>query len=241
MYDAYGGSGLQVLGVDGILVEAVPLLKGVLGLLVLLLGVPIQHALVELDADRGAVVPEHALGVVEQVVSVHDADLDAVGRGHGAVVFLAADLGADDAGVLAVVEEAAELVVAGLLGHELVEAGLLHKRGNTAAVVAGDGVARVADQEGEVELLQQIPGHDRGVAGLRQRAVRVRGALGVLHHDAGVLVSDTLGLAIRAVSTVSADTALGDVQRRRDAGRLLVWRDEVVSDVFDEDTLALFY
>lgn len=239
MYDAYGCARFQVLGVDGVLVEAVPLLEGVLGRLVLLLGVPVQHALVELDADRGAVVPEHALGVVEKVVGVHDADLDAVGLGHGAVVFLAADLGTDDAGVLAVVEETAELVVAGLLGHELVEAGLLDKRRHTAAVVAGDGVARVADQEGEVELLQQLPGHDRGVAGLGRSAVRVLSALGVLHHNPRVLVSDTLGRAICAVSTVGADTTLGDVQRRRHAGRLLVWRDEVVSDVFDEDALAL--
>lgn len=237
MYSAYGCAGFQVLGVDGVLVEAVPLLKGVLGLLMLLLGVPVQHAHVELDADRGAVVPEHALGVVKQVVGVHDADLDAVGLGHGAVVFLAADLGADNAGVLAVVEETAELVVAGLLGHELVEAGLLDKRRHTAAVVAGDGVARVADEESEVELLQQLLGHDRRVAGLRRSAVGVRGTLGVLHDNAGVLVSDTLGLAIGAVG---ADTALGDVQRRRDAGWLLVWRDEVVSDVFDENALALF-
>ena len=87
------------------------------------------------------------------------------------------------------------------------------------------------------QRLQQLLGHDRRVVGLRRSAVGVRCALGVLHNNAGVLVSDTLTLAIRAVS---ADTALGDVQRRRDAGRLLVWRDEVVSDVFDEDTLALF-
>jgi len=218
-------------------VEAVPLLEGVLGLLVLLLGVPVQHAHVELDADRGAIVPEHALGVVEQVVGVHDADLDAVRLGHGAVVFLAADLGTNDAGVLAVVEETTELIVAGLFGHELVETSLLYKRWHAAAVIAWNGVARVTDQEGEVELLQQLLGHYRRVARLRRRAIWVWSGLGVLQHNAGILVSDTLGLAVGAVST---DTALRDVQRRRNTGRLLVWRDEVVSDVFDEDTLALF-
>ena len=166
MYSAYGCAGLQVLGVDGVLVEAVPLLESVLGLLVLLLGVPVQHAHVELDADGSAVVPEHALWVVKEVVGVQNADLDAVGRGDGAVVWLAADLGADDAGVFAVVEEAAELIVASLLGHELVEAGLLDKRWHAAPVIAGNGVAGVADKEGEVELLEQLLGHDRRVVGL---------------------------------------------------------------------------
>lgn len=151
---------------DGILVEAVPLLEGVLGGLVLFLGVPVQHAHVELDADGGAVVPEHALGVVEEVVGVEDADLNAVGRGDGAVVGLAADFGTDDAGVLAVVEEATELIVARLFRHELVEAGLLDERRHAAAVIAGNRVARVADKEGEVELLEQLLGHHRGVVGL---------------------------------------------------------------------------
>ena len=166
MLRTYGRSRLEVLGVDGVLVEAVPLLERVLGLLVLLLGIPVQHAHVELDADRGAIVSEHALWVVEEVISVKDADLDAVGRSDGAVVGLAADLGADDAGVFAVVEEAAELVVAGLFGHELVEAGLLDERRHAAPVIAGNGVARVADKEGEVELLEQLLGHDRRVVGL---------------------------------------------------------------------------
>ena len=166
MLNTYGRSGLEVFGVDGVLVEAVPLLESVLGLLVLGLGVPAQHAHVELDADGSAVVPEHALGVVEEVVGVQDADLDAVGRGDGAVVGLAADLGADDAGVFAVVEEAAELIVASLFGHELVEAGLLDERRDTTPVIAGNGVARVADKESEVELLEQLLWHHRGVVGL---------------------------------------------------------------------------
>ena len=166
MFRTYGRSRLEILGVNGILVETVPFLERVLGLLVLLLGVPVQHAHVELDADGSAVVPEHAFWVVEEVIGVQDADLDAVGRGHGAVVGLAADLGADDTGVFAVVEEAAKLIVAGLLGHELVEAGLLDERRNAAPVIAGNGVARVADKEGEVELLEQLLGHDRRVVGL---------------------------------------------------------------------------
>jgi hypothetical protein len=162
----YGGSRLQVFGVDGILVETVPLLESVLGGLVLLLGVPVQHFHVELDADGGAVVPEHALGVVEKIIGVQNADLDAVGGGDGAAVLLTADLRTDDAAVLAVIEEATELIVARLLGHELDEAGLLDERRHAAAVIAGNRVARVADKESEVELLEQLLGHDRRVARL---------------------------------------------------------------------------
>jgi hypothetical protein len=162
----YGGSGLEVLGVDGILVETVPLLESVLCGLVLFLGVPVQHFHVELDADGGAVVPEHALGVVEQIIGVQNADLDAIGSGDGTAVLLAADLRADDTAVLAVIEEATELIVARLLGHELDEAGLLDERRYAAAVIAGNRVARVADKESEVEFLEQLLGHDRRVARL---------------------------------------------------------------------------
>jgi hypothetical protein len=162
----YGGSGLEVLGMDGILVETVPLLESILGGLVLLFGVPVQHAHVELDADGGAVVSEHTLRVVKKVVSVQHADLDAVGCSNGAAVFLTADLRTDDAAVLAVIEEATELIVARLLRHELHEAGLLDKRRHAAAVIAGNRVARVADKESEVELFEQLLGHDRRVVRL---------------------------------------------------------------------------
>lgn len=240
MSRTYGGSGLEVLGVDGVLVEAVPLLERVLGLLVLLLGVPVQHAHVELDADGGAVVPEHALWVVEEVVGVKDANLDAVGRCDGAIVGLAADLGADDTGVFAVVEEAAELIVAGLLGHELVEAGLLDKRRHATPVIAGNGVARVADKEGEVELLEQLLGHDRRVVGLRRSVIREGSALVTRQGHGRVLVGGLLHLTVRAVRlAVGADAALRDAKRRSDTGRLLVRWHKVVCDVFDEDALAL--
>lgn len=228
----YVGSRLQVLGVDGVVVEAVPLLEGVLGVLVLLLRVPVQHAHVELHADGRAVLSEDALGVVEEIVGVDDADLDAAGLRHGAVVLAAADLRANDAGVLAVVEDAAELVVASLLRHELVEARLLDKRGHAAAVIAGNRVARVADKEGEVELLEQLSGHDSRIARLTSegRAARLR------HHDAGVGISRYLAFTILAIG---ADATLGDAQRSSECGRLLVRGNEVVSDVFDEDALAL--
>lgn len=236
----YARPGLQVARVDRVLVEAVPLLEGVLGQLVRLLGVPVEHAGVELEPDGRAVLAQDALRVVEQVVGIDDANLQAAGRRDGAVVLLPADLGADESGVLAVVEEAAELVVASLFRHELVETGLLDERRHAAAVIARDGVAWVADKEGEVELLEQLPRHDRRVVRLGGGVVREGCGLGraVWHDYAGVSLA--LDLAILATAlAVGADATLGDAQRRSDARGLLVRRDEVVSDVFDEDTFAL--
>jgi hypothetical protein len=221
-------------------VEAVPLFESFLGGLVLFFGIPVQHAHVELDADGGAVVPEHSFGIVEEVVGVENADFDAVGLGDGAVVFLTADLGTDDAGVLAVVEEATELIIASLFRHELVEAGLLDEWRHAAAVIAGNRVARVTDKEGEVELLEQLLGHDRGVVRLRWSVVRERWAVGTRHANSGVLVGGVLRLAVSAVRLArGANTTLRDAQRRSDTRLLLVRRYKVVCDVFDEDTLTL--
>lgn len=238
----YGGSGLQVFGVDGVLVEAVPLLESVLGVLVLFLRVPVEHRHVELDPDGRAVLPEHTFRVVEQVVGVQDADFDAAWLRDRAVVGLAADLGSDNAGLLEVVEGATQLVVTGFFRHEVVEAGLLDERRHAAAVIAGNGVARVADKEREVELLQQLLGHDSRVVRLGWSGVREGRAVGtaVWHHDAGVLVISFRALAVRIDTLViGADAALGDAQRRSDACCLLVRWHEIVRDVFDENTLAL--
>lgn len=220
--------------------ETVPLLERVLGVLVLLLGVPVQHLLLEGDADGGTVVPEHALRVVKQVIGVQDADFDAVGSGHGTVVLLAANLGTDHASVLAVIEEAAQLIVSSLFRHELVEACLLDERRYTASVIARNGVTRVANKEGEVELLEQLLGHDRRVAGLRRGIIWERWVGGTGHRNARVCIGGVFHTAIGTVRlAIGADTALRDAQRRCNARLLLVWWQEVMCDVFDENTLAL--
>ena len=66
----------KVRAMDGILVEAFPFLKSVYGLLMILLGVPDQHIRIEIQADRFTICLDYASGVVEEIISVDDADFD---------------------------------------------------------------------------------------------------------------------------------------------------------------------
>ena len=115
----------------------------------------------------------------------------------------------------------------------------------------------MADQEGEVELLQHLPWDDSRVAAVDRRLVRVgrrwaprrgrRARRRGIHRRLGrtrniycrVLSGGTI-TAVGVVGTVvRSDATLFHVQRGSDAGRLLPGRYEVVGDVFDEDALAL--
>lgn len=149
---------LQTGAVNGIVVEAVPLLKRLGSVLLVLVIAPLEHLGGVVDADLLAVHLEDGLGVLQQVVGVDDGDggapgpvaVDAIAvRGlvesfvdGGLVAGLAR---ADDVLGQEVVEQAAQLVVAGLGGHEVVEArdGVQGRDG--AAVVGRDGAAGVAD------------------------------------------------------------------------------------------------
>lgn len=98
----------------------------------------------------------------------------------------------------------------------------------------------MANKESEVELLEQLFGHDRRVAGLRRGIIWERWVGGTGHRNARVRVSGVFHTTIGTVGlAVGADTALRDAQRRSNARLLLVWWQEVVCDVFDENTLAL--
>ncbi len=87
---------------------------------------------------------------------------------------LPGDVGPDLADAAEVVEDATDFVVAGFGGHEVVEACNLVKRGNRAAVIRRDAGSRVADQEGEVELLEDCGWEHGGVVWLGGRGVGVR-------------------------------------------------------------------
>jgi hypothetical protein len=103
-----------------------------------------------------------------------------------------------------------------------VEACLGRQRRDGAAVVGGDGAARVADQEGEVEFAEQSGRDDRWVG----RGVAATGiAVGGCPVGVGGAV-DRLGL-------------IGAGERGNNVGGLAVRREEVVGDVLDEETLAL--
>ncbi len=57
--------------------KAWPFFKRLSSLLLILVGVPFQHALVVFDADALAEGFDNELGAVEEVVGVDDADVDA--------------------------------------------------------------------------------------------------------------------------------------------------------------------
>ena len=98
---------LQIGGVNSIIVEAIPLLELLLCELVSVLRVPVQHALVEVQTDGGAVLFHDTLWVIQQIVGIDDADLDFAFFGHVAVL-LAADRRTDHSSGLQVIEETAE-------------------------------------------------------------------------------------------------------------------------------------
>lgn len=261
---------LQGPAMDGILVEALPLLEGGFGARVLGGRVPAQHGVGVVEPDGAAVGGQDAGRVVQEVVGVDDADLDLVvvvvvvvvvrvsvaqGRAvDGAVADdavavrtvrrAARHLRADLADLPQVIERAAQFVVAGFRGHEVVEARDAVERRDGAAVVRRDAGARVADQEGEVEPLED-GGRDDG------RVVRLGG--GDVFHAVGAVrlrvrapvrldgggVGGGRGRGGEDGAALRADTFLRREERRGDRGRLAVGRDEVVGYILDEEAFAL--
>lgn len=208
-------SGLQGGRVDGVLVEASPLLECGLGLLVILLGVPGQQFRRVFHTNALAKALDDGTRVVKQVVSVNNANVDCslislvlpIGVA-GTVGRLSGDLGTNLTNVAQVIEYSALLVVTCLLGHEVVETSDIVKRGHCASEVTWNAVLRVSDQEGKVKLLQDISGDDSRVSWL---------CFGVIW-----VWSTSLCRAIGTIgsNTVCADAALDRVQRRCDRGRL---------------------
>lgn len=98
--------------------EAPPLFKGRNGSIIVLLG-PLQHVWREIYANPVAVFTNHRLGLVQHIIGVDNNN---------------ALLG-DDARLDQVVKQAAQLDVAGLVGHELVEARQLDQWRQRAPVV----------------------------------------------------------------------------------------------------------
>lgn len=243
--------GFQVLGVDRIIMPTIPFSKRLLGKLLILIIIPIQHIRRERHVDGLAEFPQDPFRIIEQVVSVDDTDFHtggflAVGAGAGFRVRTVADFGPRETSVFAVVEEFLQLVVAGFAGVELVEPGAFDEGWDAAAVVAGDGPVGVADEEGEVEALEDLTWHNGGVLRLRTGFVGERRALrGRVQIDSAVLGAVD---AVETFETEAAllvelgfgtDAALDVHERRGDTWGLVFGRDEVVGHVLDEDPLAL--
>ena len=189
-------------------------------------------------------------GVVVMVVVMSDA-VAALTVGGAAC-----DLRPDLADVTQVVEDAPQLVVAGFRGLEVVEAGDFVQGRDGAAVVGRDAGARVADQEGEVELPEDGGGDDGRVVGLGGRGVGVGwlgdvlGAVGAVRGLQTVRVRAPVALDGGGVgggrgrggegrAALRADAFLGAEERGGDRGWCAVGRDEVVRYVLDEEAFAL--
>lgn len=202
--------GFQLRRVNSVLVEALPLFKCILRVVVVLLVIPVEHLWRVLDSDTLAEGLDYSGRVVEEIVSIDDADLSGSLRvSVDTVRLLAGNLGSDLSVFTKVVEDTALLVIPGFRGHEVVETSHLIKRWNGAAVVAGDAVLGVTDQEGEVELLQNRCGDDGWVARLCLCSEwvwwsRLHWLSGLTSIDLGSLLEQRKS----AVIVLGADTAL---------------------------------
>lgn len=71
-------SWLEVFGVDGIVVPAIPLHERLLGELVRLVVIPDKHGWAEGETDGLAILLDDGLRVVQQIVRIDDTDLYAI-------------------------------------------------------------------------------------------------------------------------------------------------------------------
>lgn len=239
-WSPYMSPRLEILGIDGILVEPLPLLECGFGTLLILFVVPVKHVVTELQPDALAVNPQDTLGIIQQVIGINDTGFRFVDIAIRNPVCLAGNLGCDQTGFPGEIEESTQLVVSRFIRVEVVEAGHGVQRRDGAAVVRGNAGVGVADKEGEMELLQHGFRHDGGIPWL---------ALGrVWEWGFAALVLDAVGpidmvLAVRTIGLVvlgfRADPAPLWVQGGRNSGGLMIGRDQIIDDVLDEQTFAL--
>lgn len=242
---------LQARALNGIVVEAIPLLKRLGSVFLVFIIAPLKHLGCVVNADLLAVYLEDSLGVLQQVIRVNDSDggptrpvaVDTVTvRPRGIVQCLVQRRGlacparANDALCKQVVKEAAQLIVTCFRGHEVVEACDGVQRRDGAAVVGRNRAARVADQKSPVEATEHVGRHDGGIVLLLDRAVcgAVDEAIGVVGDMSVVAV------CVAAVALIAVGQGVAAEKRRRKRNMFAIWWEKIVCDVLDEDSLALF-
>lgn len=259
----YVAAGLETLGLNRIVVEPLPFLKGSSRKCVVLLSVPAQQIRVVRNTDAFAIPLDHLSRVIEHLVCIYDANLNAALFRMVAIHTIAgcrmscsvgdpARCGhtrPHDVDLAEVVKNTADLIVAGFRWRKVVKAGDIVQRWDGASVVGRDAIVGIADEKGEMEKRQKLGGHHGWVSRLGFCVVRVgsplprrlpRDAHAVNSCSIGAInpVGVTVGLAIDMA--IGADSALQFQQRRSNACWLSVRGDEIVNDVFDEDSLALY-
>ena len=130
--------------------ETIPLLKQLRSIISVIV-VPLQHLLVEFEANALAVLPDDLLGVVEHVIGIYDGDLLLI----------------DDASIEQEIEQTDKLDVAGLTRHEVIKVGDVAQGRNSATPVGGDRPPGMADEECELELAEDGGGNGSWVSGFR--------------------------------------------------------------------------
>ena len=150
---------------------------------------------------------------------------------------LACKLGTNLATRTEVVEQAALLIVSSLRRHEVIEAGYGVERGDGASPVAGNAVLGMADEESEMELVQDFGGHDGGISRFGFCGVGIGRRL--LHGTIGLCALGSIGNVRQGVAAIGANTTLDLHQRGSDGCGLAVRGRQVVGNVLDEDAFAL--
>lgn len=110
----------------------------------------------------------------------------------------------------------------------------------------------VADEESKVEALQDFLRYHRGIAWLCGCRVGVGSTVLLLSTTAAIYLIGGVAVGYGGFGSVhangrlgfrvggfGANAALDPVERGSNTGRFGVWRQEIVEDIFDEDSLAL--
>jgi hypothetical protein len=159
----------QVCAVDGVLMEALPLLELSFSESLVFWCIPEQHLRLVVDTGGLADSFDHPRRVVKQIVSVNNTDLNALSIAIctvGAICLssLASRLGADDSLLAKEIKKLAKLRVASLVRAEVVPASQLAQGRLCAADVAGNAVFRVTNEEDEVVCCEEVFGEDGRIA-----------------------------------------------------------------------------
>ena len=168
--------GSQFCRIDSILMESLPLFESLFCLLMVELRVPVQHGWFILHPYALAIRLNNPARVIQEVIRVNNADLHAsflrvIDPFRFSVGLAVLD---NDARFKEVVECATQFIVACFTWHEVVKTRYAVEGRDCATVVARDAAARVADQEGEMEVFQYCQWYHCGVIRLGGSAIWVR-------------------------------------------------------------------
>ena len=226
--------------IDSILMESPPFLKSGSRPLVGLFSIPNQHVGVVIDPNFFAVRFNDFCWLIEKVICVHNSDADFV---ITQFAMLASQSGSDLPLFAKEVEDSAKLIISSLRRHEVIEASHLVQGIDGAAPVGWDAVTRVADQECEVELLQDLCRYDGRISRLCGRAVRIRGFMMTVGDSVGEAIScpvrDPISCTVHLSSRSNSLLGRLSAERWGDGCKLSFRRDEVMCDVLDEETFPL--